>query len=179
MRIAASLIAFCLLSVTLSAQGAPQVASPVGDSGAPARLDTVIVDVQRLTQPSLEVPDRPGGWVVEVRTSGGFRGATSQSVISSSGGTMCAAPCRSGVGGAALTAVTSSLTAAAGVAWPSTGYTVASHCSDCITTQLSLWQRAADGNVQLFRMQWDQATLGSVDPAIRRLHADVLSAIRN
>jgi hypothetical protein len=178
--------AFIVVAVWLSSAGvsALRVLPPAGAMAQRSHWaqtnGPVVIDASRLApqSASLELPERSDGWVVEVQTSGGFLGTTSKTTLSSTGEALCSTACRKNARRAALSAVAASVKAAISVAWSGPSHAPVSVCSDCITTQLSLWQRAADGHVQVFRAQWNSVSANSIDPAVRRLYADVLTAAR-
>jgi hypothetical protein len=146
----------------------------------------VLIDGQGGPMPQYPTPAIPAGrdaWVIEIVTSGGFTGATRRTVIDSSGSVTCHSSCEAKAPASALSLVSTSVKSAANVSWPGASSNDASMtrvrlCSDCPTTQFSLWQRGMDGNVRFFRAEWDSLSASAVDPAVRELHAQAMKAIQ-
>lgn len=132
------------------------------------------------SEPALDLPEVPGGWVLRIRTSGGITGhGVGDIAIASDGQLQCLgqrAPCRSALAGEGMRAMLDQVGRASAATWsmlpPST------ICMDCVTTQLVLTRRNADGTWTTLRASWDPTTRAKLPDDVTRLHDMTVSLRR-
>ena len=125
-------------------------------------------DLKASTQersPLLSVPTPPGGWVLEIVTSGGFAGPQHVQSVGSDGTATCLPDCAFN-GPRAIRTLTERIRRAATWTWADS---VSDVCRDCLITQVYLWLREPDGSVRMLRARWDVTTAPRMDQNIREL----------
>jgi hypothetical protein len=189
-------LAMALLCVVLAVV-CPVTARAQGTQTAPAQIRELptsprfINDGQQeyrpffsfiLPTPPPAIPEGPDAWVIEIATSGGIMGGTRRTMIDSTGSLTCPTACTARTPASSLSVVAATVKTAANSDWPvsnDAGISAVSWCSACAIGQISLWRRDADGKVRVFRAQWNQITASAVDPVVRQLAEQAMSAIRH
>ena len=125
----------------------------------------------------LLVPATPGGWVVEVTTTGGFTGRGLGNFAVAGDGTMaCTLPFRcAGIAQDGARRVARAVAGVTTTAWtqPSSG----SICSDCVTTTMTIRRRAGDGSEQSTTYSWTVASTKDVPADVQNVFDAALAVI--
>ncbi len=126
----------------------------------------------------VDAPDVPGGWLIQIATTGGFASAgASTMTITSTGAVTCMGPlpqCRSTVESRELTALSQLILRP----WPSFGALPPSRCLDCSRTAMIVKVRNEDGLQHQHALLWDLSTQLLVPQEICQLFDEALALAR-
>jgi hypothetical protein len=138
----------------------------------------VKISGQAADRAPVDAPDVPGGWLIQIATTGGFASAgASTMTITSTGAVTCVGPlpqCRGTIESRELTALSQLILQP----WPSFGALPRSRCFDCSRTGMIVKVRDQDGLQHQHAILWDLSTQLVLPQEICQLFDEAIALAR-